>query len=161
MARKLHQKNKYIVNSIPKEEWRRLISLANVLHCENPLKVMDEWIEDYRLQMGNFYIEKVDQTLVTSIPTETQMGKVYTRLIVDTQLPEEDYIEGMFRVYNADICEKLDDYNCGAYFEPSYGIAIAKLKTNRPLTNSDIAALETILWKEVGTKQDYEQEFGK
>ena len=39
-------------------------------------------------------------------------------------------------------------------------IAIAKLKTNRPLTESDISSLEQILWKEIGTKQDYEQEVG-
>ena len=39
-------------------------------------------------------------------------------------------------------------------------IVIAKLKTNRPLTESDIASLEEILWKEVGTKQDYEKEIG-
>ena len=40
-------------------------------------------------------------------------------------------------------------------------IAIAKLKTNQPLTSTDIASLEEILWKEVGTKRDYEEEVGK
>ncbi len=39
-------------------------------------------------------------------------------------------------------------------------IAIAKLKRNKPLTSTDIAMLEEVLWSEVGTKQDYEQEFG-
>ncbi|MDD6512668.1 type I restriction-modification enzyme R subunit C-terminal domain-containing protein, partial [Sharpea azabuensis] len=39
-------------------------------------------------------------------------------------------------------------------------VAIAKLKTNQPLTSTDVASLEKILWKEVGTKQDYEHEFG-
>lgn len=39
-------------------------------------------------------------------------------------------------------------------------IVIAKLKTNKPLTNEDVSALEEILWKEVGTKQDYEKEYG-
>ena len=39
-------------------------------------------------------------------------------------------------------------------------LAIAKLKTNQPLTTTDIVSLEKILWKEVGTKQDYEQEIG-
>lgn len=38
---------------------------------------------------------------------------------------------------------------------------IAKLKTNVPLTKSDITVLEEILWSEVGTKQDYEAEFGQ
>ncbi len=39
--------------------------------------------------------------------------------------------------------------------------AIAKLKTNQPLTNDDIEALEKILWSEVGSKEDYETEYGK
>ena len=125
VARKLHQRNKYIVNTISREEWMRLISLANVLHCENPLKIEDEWIKEYQLKEGDFDIKDTDSDLVTNIPTETQMGKVYKRLIVDTQLPEEDYIDGIIRVYNDAICEKLDDYNCGAYFEPSYVIARA------------------------------------
>ena len=40
-------------------------------------------------------------------------------------------------------------------------IVIAKLRTNKPLTDTDVNALEEILWKEVGTKQDYEKEVGK
>ena len=38
--------------------------------------------------------------------------------------------------------------------------AIAKLKSNIPLTEDDVAELERILWSEVGTKQDYEREIG-
>ena len=37
---------------------------------------------------------------------------------------------------------------------------IAKLKTNKPLTSADVKALEEILWGELGTKQDYENEYG-
>ena len=37
---------------------------------------------------------------------------------------------------------------------------IAKLKSNIPLTEDDVAVLEGILWSEVGTKQDYEREIG-
>ena len=40
-------------------------------------------------------------------------------------------------------------------------IAIAKLKRNMPLTEEDIRSLEAILWSEVGTKADYEAEFGQ
>lgn len=39
-------------------------------------------------------------------------------------------------------------------------LVIVKLKTNKPLTASDIEILEEILWNEVGTKEDYEREFG-
>ena len=40
-------------------------------------------------------------------------------------------------------------------------LVIAKLKSNQPLTPTDIVSLETILWSEVGTKQEYEAEYGK
>ena len=73
VARKLHQKNKYVVNAIAKDEWVRLISLANVLHCENPLKIEDEWMEEYKLVKGNFDITDVDLELVDEIPSETHV----------------------------------------------------------------------------------------
>lgn len=38
-ANKLHQKSKYVINSTAIDEQVRLISLANVLHCENPLEI--------------------------------------------------------------------------------------------------------------------------
>ena len=38
--------------------------------------------------------------------------------------------------------------------------AIAKLKSNIPLTEDDVAELERILWSEIGTRQDYEREIG-
>lgn len=40
-------------------------------------------------------------------------------------------------------------------------IAIKKLRTNLPLTKSDIASLEKVLWSELGTKADYEAEYGQ
>ena len=38
--------------------------------------------------------------------------------------------------------------------------AIKKLKSNIPLSHSDIVALQKILWSELGTKEEYEQEYG-
>ena len=38
--------------------------------------------------------------------------------------------------------------------------AIAKLKSNIPLNRDDVKELESILWNELGTKQDYESEYG-
>lgn len=38
---------------------------------------------------------------------------------------------------------------------------IAKLKNNVPLKEADVKELEKILWSEVGTKQDYEAEYGQ
>lgn len=125
VARKLHQKNRYVVNKIGKDGMYHLISVANVLHAENPLSVEDEWIEQYALEDGNFDVSNVEKELVSQIPTPTQMGKVYQRLIRDTFLVDEDYVEGIFRIYNHEICDVIDNYNCSAYYEPSYVIARA------------------------------------
>lgn len=119
VARTLHRRNKYVVNKIGYDELVRQISLASVLHCENPLKVVDEWIEEYGLENGDFNILDVDKELVTKPPTETQIGKVYKRLILNTLESNEDYIQGMIRVYNHEICEVIDNYNCSAYYEPT------------------------------------------
>ena len=75
--------------------------------------------------MGDFDITKVDEELVDEIPSATQMGKVYMRLILSTLQPGEDYIDGMARVYNDEICEVIDNYNGSAYYEPSYVITKA------------------------------------
>ena len=37
---------------------------------------------------------------------------------------------------------------------------IKKLRTNEPLTDADIKELENLLWSEIGTREDYEAEFG-
>jgi len=112
VARRIHQKNSYIVNKIGKKQLEHLISVANVLHSENPKSVEDDWIEEYQLEEGNVDVTDVDKDLVDRIPTALQMGKVYQRLISDTMQMEE-------------ICEVLDNYNASAYYEPSYVIARA------------------------------------
>ena len=38
---------------------------------------------------------------------------------------------------------------------------IAKLKSNVPLTSADVKILEDILWSEVGTRQEYQAEYGE
>ncbi len=39
--------------------------------------------------------------------------------------------------------------------------AIAKLKGNQPLTGMDVRSLEHILWNELGTKEQYDAQYGK
>ncbi len=118
-------KNKYVVNTIGRDGLYHLISVANVLHSENPLKVEDDWIRDYHLQNSDFDITDVDRSLAEKIPTPLEMGEVYQRLINDTLESKEDYVDGIIRVYNNEICDVIDNYNCSAFYEPSYVIARA------------------------------------
>ena len=59
--------------------------------------------------------------------------------------------------------DELKNYKAKAEFyvrQHQDNIVIAKLKTNKPLTEMDIESLEQILWKEVGSQDDYEKEYG-
>ena len=59
--------------------------------------------------------------------------------------------------------DELTNYKAKAEYyirQHQDNIVIAKLKTNKPLTSADLVSLEEILWREVGTKRDYESEFG-
>ena len=118
VARHIKQKNKYVVNTIGRDGLYHLLSCANVLHCENPLKVEEDWIEEYHLENGEYDITAVDKELAEIIPTALDMGAVYQRLI-------RDYVDGIIKVYNSEICDVIDDYNCSAFYEPSYVIARA------------------------------------
>ncbi len=125
VARHLKQRNKYVVNAIGKDNLYHLLSCASVLHCENPLKVEADWIQDYGLNEGNYDITSVDRELAAIIPSPLDMGAVYQRLIRDTMSSKEDYVDALIRVYNHEICEVIDNYNCSAFYEPSYVIARA------------------------------------
>ncbi len=143
VARRLHQRNRYVVNQIGRKSLEHLVSVANVLHAENPLAVEKDWIETYQLSEGTFHVDRVDPELVIKIPGPLQMGKVYERLIHDTMKPGESEVDGIIRVYNHEICDVIDNYNCrirvynheicdvidnyncSAYYEPSYVIARA------------------------------------
>ncbi|WP_031556620.1 hypothetical protein [Lachnospira multipara] len=125
VARQLHQRNKYVVNTIGRDNLYHLLSVANVLHSENPLKVADDWIKDYNLKAGDFDITDIDRDLAERIPTALEMGSVYKRLILDTMTSKENYVDGIIRVYNNDLCKVIDNYNCSAFYEPSYVIARA------------------------------------
>lgn len=125
VARHIKQRNKYVVNTIGRDGLYHLLSCANVLHCENPLKVEEDWIKDYELREGNFDITDVDKEMEKIIPLPLDMGEVYQRLIRDTMTLKETYVDAIIRVYNDEICDVIDNYNCSAFYEPSYVIARA------------------------------------
>lgn len=60
--------------------------------------------------------------------------------------------------------DELKNYKAKAEFyvrQHQDNLVIAKLKKNKPLSSQDMVLLEEILWNEVGTKDDYEQEYGQ
>lgn len=60
--------------------------------------------------------------------------------------------------------DDLKNYKAKAEFyvrQHPDNIAIMKLKTNVPLTGTDVEMLEQILWSELGTREDYRAEYGE
>lgn len=60
--------------------------------------------------------------------------------------------------------DDLKNYKAKAEFyirKHQDNIVIAKLKTNKALSLQDITSLEKILWNDIGTKDDYELEYGQ
>ncbi len=123
VSRQIKQPNRYTVNKMGYNELAKKLSSANVLHSQNPLQTASVWIEEFSLEDGTFDVSAVNPDYCQKIPSETQMGKVYKRLILNTMQVGEDYAQAIVRVYNNDICNTLDNYNCSAYYEPSPYIA--------------------------------------
>lgn len=119
VARRLHQHNRYVVEHLGTDGLKRQLSIADTNHCLNPLQVEEDWINEYHLESGDFDVTAIDPRFATKVPSPTQMGKVYARLI--QSLDDTDDLAGTFqKIYNSPVCENIDDYDTGAYYEPSY-----------------------------------------
>lgn len=119
IARKLHQHNRYVVERMGENGLYRQLSLASTTHCLNPLQVEDEWIEEYHMEKGTFDITNINLSYTDKVPSPTQMGKVYARLIQSVSNPD-NLLQVFRQVYNSPVSDTIDNYNCSAYYEPSY-----------------------------------------
>lgn len=129
-ARRIKQPNAYVVDHVGKEGLLHNLSLADVLHCENPDDIVDRWVADYHLENGTKDVLNVNKELTPTPPTDIQMGKVYARLILSVLNSQDNIADKISEVYHSPICEKLDSYNCSAYYEPSYFITRAFYQGN-------------------------------
>ena len=141
LIRKVKELSKYATIPEVKREQEFISTLlhTNYIDCANT----EEWEE----------IRKRLRELMKYIP---RGGVVYYTNFEDQFLSEE--------WQESDLEDQsLQNYKAKAEYyvrQHKDNIAIAKLRTNRPLTREDVDALEAILWQEIGTKQDYEAEYG-
>lgn len=119
VARAIKQPNRYVVDHLGYDGIARQLSIAETNHCLNPEQVISEWREEYHLEEGTTDVTRVDSRFTDTVPSATQMGKVYARLI-DTVSQGIDLVQAIQKVYSSPICDIIDNYNSGAYYEPSY-----------------------------------------
>ena len=119
ISRKTKNVRSYVVNKLGKERLEKIYDLADVYHCDNIERVCDDFIDDAKIEQGNF--DNVADCGY-SIPTYWDIGKVYKRLIKRVAEYEKiDIISALEKVYNSFISPKIDDYNSSGYYEtPEY-----------------------------------------
>lgn len=119
MARAIKQRNRYVVEHIGRDGLARQLSIAGTNHSLNPDQVISDWKEEYHLEDGTTDVTRVDNRFTETIPSATQMGKVYARLIENVS-QGKDLVQSLQDVYASPVCDVIDNYNSGAYYEPSY-----------------------------------------
>lgn len=122
VARKQTCRNRDVVNQLGREALQHLIRYAHIYHCDPIEETIDMIINEYHIMKGSFFIQNVKHRSKDRLPDIMYMGDLYKRLILDTKSAEENYADGIIRVYNNPICDKIDDYDCSAFYEPSYEI---------------------------------------
>ena len=118
IARKTKNTKKYVVQKLGKERMKKIYDLAEVYHSENIEKVSDEFIEECKIEEGNY---DIILPCKYRVPTYWEIGKVYRNLILMVNPNEDEYIDTLLEVHSSWIIEKIDNYNSSMYYEnPSY-----------------------------------------
>ncbi|MDD6571081.1 MAG: DEAD/DEAH box helicase family protein [Thermoflexaceae bacterium] len=137
----------------------QIASVANIPEIQMQSELINKILHtDYVEQAGIDEFEHIRESLrnlMKYLPKDKDGIKYitdFTDQILSTEWNESD-LEN----------DELKNYKAKAEFyirQHQDNLVIAKLKSNQPLTANDIESLEQILWNEVGTRDDYEKEYG-
>ena len=132
-------------------------SVANIPEIMAEAELIDKILHTDYLETAGInefeHIRECLRDLMKYIPT----GKIIYDTDFDDEILSLEWKES--ELENDD----LKNYKAKAEFyvrQHQDNAVIAKLKSNIPLTTEDVKVLEGILWSEVGTKQEYEAEYG-
>lgn len=136
---------------------RGIASVANIPEIKVQAELIDKILHtDYIDNCGINEFEEIREklrNLMKYIP--------HTKLRYDTNF-EDDILDISWKESELEN-DDLKNYKAKAEYyirEHQDNEAIKKLKSNIPLSHCDIEALEKVLWSELGTKEEYEQEYG-
>jgi len=136
---------------------RGIASVANIPEIQVQAELIEKILHtDYIDRCGISEFEEIREKL-RNLMKYTPVGK----LRYDTNF-EDDILDVSWNESELDN-DDLKNYKAKAEYyirEHQDNEAIKKLKSNIPLSHDDIEALEKVLWSELGTKEEYEQEYG-
>ena len=136
---------------------RGIASVANIPEIKVQAELINKILHtDYVDKSGINEFEEIREklrNLMKYIPR--------TRLRYDTDF-EDDILAVSWNESELEN-DDLKNYRANAEYyirEHQDNEAIKKLKSNIPLSRSDVEVLEKVLWSELGTREEYEQEYG-
>ena len=135
-----------------------IASVANIPEIMAQSTLIDQILHsDYLERAGINEFEHIRENLRNLIKYIPKGGAVYDTNFDDELLSVEWHESELEN-------DDLKNYKAKAEFyvrQHQDEAAIAKLKSNIPLNADDVKVLERILWSEVGSKTDYEAEYGE
>lgn len=135
-----------------------IANIANIPEIQSHTDLIDKILHtDYVETAGINEFEHIREELRNLMKYIPRVDRPVYLTNFDDEIIEMDWKES--ELDNDD----LANYKAKAEFyvrQHQDNIAIAKLKSNQPLTSMDIEALERILWSELGTKEQYQDEYG-
>lgn len=135
-----------------------IANIANIPEIQSHTDLIDKILHtDYVETAGVNEFEHIRQELRNLMKYIPRVDRPVYLTNFDDEILEMDWKES--ELDNDD----LANYKAKAEFyvrQHQDNIVIAKLKSNQPLTSLDIEALERILWSELGTKEQYQDEYG-
>ena len=133
-------------------------SVGNIPEIQEQKELLDRILHtDYLERAGLNEFEHIRKSLRDLMKYVLPSGHSYSTNF-DDQILETEWHESQLET------DDLKNYRAKADFyvrEHQDSPAIAKLKSNLPLTQQDVVELESILWSQVGTQTDYEAEYGE
>ena len=141
-----------------KRNVKKLANIANITEINEQSDLIGDILHtDYIVDCGVNEFERIREKLRDLMKYIPKGGVIYetnfTDDIISIEWNDSDLESDSLKNYRA----KAEYY----IREHQDNEAIKKLKSNIPLSKEDIKELENVLWSELGTKEEYEHEYGK
>jgi len=141
-----------------KRNVKKLANIANITEINEQSDLIGDILHtDYIVDCGVNEFERIREKLRGLMKYIPKGGVIYetnfTDDIISIEWNDSDLESDSLKNYRA----KAEYY----IREHQDNEAIKKLKSNIPLSKEDIKELENVLWSELGTKEEYEHEYGQ
>lgn len=106
-----------IIKKLSREAIKHQLRVAEVNHCLSYEQVADEWIEQYKIEYGNFDTVKACRY---SVPSVNAIGRVYQQLVIST-MKENEEVQAIIDVFSSFLSDEISNFNSNVYYSnPDY-----------------------------------------